>query len=201
MPVHCHRTEQSFHSRCFAIFPVLYTNPAISWNIKNNMDYGWNGLVKIHCITVSQISQEGHCKTLHHGRTNKILFRSHWMMRAAAHFDFMRFCTHIRYTHTHARCVCGESGHCNAAERYPIGIGSNPSEHFYSKQGLSPRPRIYRTESGKTADGRRFQIRLIQTVIGEQTDCVYTLTHTLGLAVHSLLILRRGAHVLCSAAA
>jgi hypothetical protein len=71
------------------------------------MDYGCNGLVKIHFITVSQISQEGQCKTLHHGRTNKILFRSHWMMRAAAHFDFMRFCTHIRYTHT--LCVCVES--------------------------------------------------------------------------------------------
>ena len=104
MPVHCHRTEQSFHSRCFAIFPGLYRIPAIPWNIKNNMDYGCNGLVKIHFITVSQISQEGQCKTLHHGRTNKILFRSHWMMRAAAHFDFMRFCTHIRYTHT--LCVC-----------------------------------------------------------------------------------------------
>lgn len=114
------------------------------------MDYGCNRLIKIHFITVSQISKERQCKTLHQGRTNKILFH-HWML-AAARTLILCVSAHIRYTHT--RALRGESGHCSAAQRYPILELAQIREHFYSKQGLSLRPRIYRTESGKTA-GRR----------------------------------------------
>lgn len=106
--------------------------------------------------------------------------------------------THIRYTHT--RAVVDSQAIAMQPNDILLEL-AQIREHFYSKQGLSLRPRIYRAESGKTADGR-FQIRLIQTAIGEQTD-YYSESHSRPCRVYvcalAFDILRRGAHTYCAA--
>lgn len=167
------------------------------------MDYGCNGRIKIHFIALSQISKEGQCKTLHQGRTNKILFRQPLDASGGALWFYAFLHTHTSGIHTHASWWIVRPLQCSRTisyERYPIGIGSNPRALLFqagliaASSDLSRRKRENRRRplpNQINSDGHRWTNWLLFWVTLSALPCVCVCTRFWYSP-------KRGTYVLCS---